>query len=831
MDNSETKKANKRAIRIYDDNILITYDCKTGKFTYPVIAGEHFFANFDDRPMWEIMVDDKFASESTANRFKNKVAEIAAATSPQVFFTEYFLKKTYHRWKWYRVGFICTEPNSVISITFTDIDNEITGIPLQHPRNYDDLTGLLNQKAFCRNVEAIIQSDRDGALAGEYAVVCFDVLKFKAINDIFGVQEGNQLLKYIAGVLSQNVKKGDLCCRPGSDRFIFFTHSSGKELEAILETILKDISQFDVNFEIVCNMGIYVTKEIELSVESMIDRAVLAQSYIKGSYTVKYNFYTESLRNAMLTESEITSMMSSAIDDNNFIVYYQPQYNHSTRRLLGAEALVRWKHPERGLISPGAFIPIFEKNGFIINLDIYVYEQVCSFLKGCIDKNITCVPISTNFSRYSIFQNDFVEKIELIRNKYNVPVKYLRIELTESAVMGSAQRINEVARKLHEHGYVIEMDDFGCGYSSLNVLKDIELDIIKLDMMFLSENAGHNRGGTILSSVVRMAKWLKMPVIAEGVETVDQADFLKSIGCNYVQGYLYSKPLPGNEFEELLGDSVVGITSLQFRLIENMNSCDFWNPKSQETLIFSNYVGGAAIFDYHDGKIEILRVNNKYLQELGANISENELIETDPLTFLDENNRHTYISMLNRAIDSQEEEECETWYTIPALHSGFENVCLRTNVRMIGKSDGNFLFYSMIRNITVEKALYANMYDAERRLKVACEQNDIYSWEYIVNTKEMKPCCRCIRDLKLPSTLYNYPEGIVERGIIPEDYIETFLGWHRQVEEGTSSFDAVIPITDKRILFRIKSTTVFDEQGNPVKVYGSAVRVKDDKVS
>lgn len=253
---------------------------------------------------------------------------------------------------------------------------------------------------------------------------------------------------------------------------------------------------------------------------------------------MRYAYYTEKLRENMLGEQEIAGMMNTALEEKQFLLHYQPQYNHSTKRIVGAEALVRWRHPERGLISPGIFIPIFEKNGFITKLDLFVFEQVCVFLKSCMDQKIPIIPISSNFSRQDIFHPDFAELLEEIRKKYEVPAKYLRVEITETAVVGNSAYVNEVVKKLHEYGYIVEMDDFGSGYSSLNVLKDIDLDIIKLDMLFLAEANDNNRGGTILSSIIRMAKWLGMPVIAEGVETLAQADFLSSLGCECVQGYL-----------------------------------------------------------------------------------------------------------------------------------------------------------------------------------------------------------------------------------------------------------------------------------------------------
>ena len=813
---------------IHNKSTLVVYDCKSEKFSYSLSSGEQF----DTRPLWQILLEDGYSTKDTAEQFKIKLIEIADSDIPQADFEEYYLKNEQHVWRWYHVGFICPVPGKTISITFTDIDNKVS----DNARNtqkieYDELTGLFNRSAFGRKVEAIIVNQEQAVADGQYALIYFDILRFKAINDIFGVKKGNQVLKYIADAINQSIKEGDIACRLDSDRFAIFSHTTGSDLERIIDKILEIISDYDLSFKIICNVGIYVTRDEKLSIDSMIDRAVMAQSVIKGSYTVKFNYYIESLRNDMLSEQEISGMMAAALEERHFVAFFQPQYNHATGTLIGAEALVRWIHPTKGMVSPGVFIPIFEKNGFITKLDLYVFELVCSFLRKCMDKGLPMVAVSTNFSRHDIFQPDFVEKLEEIRTQYDIPVKYLPIEITESVIVGGSQNTSEVINKLHHCGYTVEMDDFGSGYSSLNVLKDIDLDIVKLDMMFLSQKTNSNRGGIILSSIVRMAKWLNMPVIAEGVETMEQADFLRSIGCEYIQGYLYSRPLPESEYEELLKCSAIGTTTPQMKLIDSLNAFNFWDPKSQETLIFSNYVGGAAIFEYHDKEIEILRVNKKYLKEIGMNLTEKELVKSDPLAVFDDNNRQVYIDTLEHCIETREEQECETWRTLSSACCGDERMCIRSNIRMIGNSDNSYLFYAMIRNITAEKEQLKKVLDNERRFKMASEQANIYYWEYTIATKEMRPCFRCMRDLGLPAVLTNYPDSAIEMGVFPPEVADMYRDWHKQIAEGVPELEAVIPLTVGRIPFRVKYTTEFDGNGLPIKAYGSATLIVQEDMS
>lgn len=820
--------ASKEANR-YEQNFVVLFDCKQESFLYTEAMKEAFTAHFDDRPIWEIFREEGLCSAEAAERMKTGIIEASNADIPQAFYEEYFIRNTGQDGKWYCVGFITTIPGAAVTITFTDITDEISASQRFKQRaENDELTGLLNRNAFCRKVDHLVHKNAEDVVAGKYAMVYFDVLRFKAINDMFGMAEGDKVLCYVADLIERLIREKDLACRIDSDRFIFFTNTYGEELEQLIDKLLEGLTAYNLPFAILCNVGVYVTVSEEVSAVSMMDRAIMAQSTIKGSYTVKCNYYTEEMRNDLLSEQEISGIMEEALAEEQFLVYYQPQYNHATGSLVGAEALVRWKHPERGLISPGLFIPIFERNGFITALDLYVFGHVCGFLRKCMDQGIPVIPISSNFSQYDIFQPRFVEKLEELRMKYDVPVKYLRVEITESAIVGGSDRVNEIVKRLRECGYVVEMDDFGSGYSSLNVLREVDLDVIKLDMLFLSEKANNNRGGTIISSIVRMAKWLDMPVIAEGVETMGQADFLRSIGCEYIQGYLYSKPLPEEEFEVLLRNNMIDRTAMKEDQADTIEAHDFWEPKSQETLIFSNFVGGAAIFECYNGKTEILRVNKKYLKELGMNLTERELIEMDPFTFFDEENGNIYSEALRQAMETGEEQECDTWRTLRSSCCGEERICIRSNIRLIGRSGDHYLFYSMIRNVTTEKEYYQALMDNERRFKFASEQANIYYWEYTVATREMRPCFRCMRDLGLPALLTNYPDSAIEMGVFPPEVADLYRDWHKQIAKGVPELEAVMPLTVGRVPFRVKYTTEFDEYGRPVKAYGSATLIVEE---
>ena len=528
-----------------------------------------------------------------------------------------------------------------------------------------------------------------------------------------------------------------------------------------------------------------------------------------------------------MSEAEILENFDTALENGDIFVLYQPKINHTTGRMIGAEALMRWKHPEHGLQFPSDFIPVFEKNDLIYRADLHVFESVCRFQRKCLDSGIAAVPVSVNLSRYDIYKKNYVDAIEEVRKKYGIPTKLLHIEITESSAIGGMELVTGILQKLHDCGYIVEMDDFGSGYSSLNVLKDLPVDIIKLDMRFFSGELG-GRGGTIINAVVQMTKWLDTPVVAEGVETLEQADYMKSIGCNYIQGYLYSKPVTEAEFIEKLGKLEHEPVSPAMDMISEMDAGRFWDPNSLETLIFNNFVGGAVIFAYYKGNIEILRVNKKYLRELGMNMDEKEILHSRPWDNCDEKNKKIYEDTILRAIESRDEESCDTWRCVCSKTCGEDKICLRSFMRVIGKADDRYLFYVMIQNVTAEKKRFAEVYESDKRFRAASEQANVYAWEYTVATKQMRPCFRCMRDLGLPPLLNNYPEPAIEAGIFPPDYADMYRDWHKQIEQGVEHLEAIIPLTVGRVPFHVRYTTEFDENGRPLKAYGSATLVVDN---
>lgn len=305
-------------------------------------------------------------------------------------------------------------------------------------------------------------------------------------------------------------------------------------------------------FRIVINCGIYCVEDNQSDILACIDRAGIACKSIKGGYKSACMFFDEQLLLQMHEEQDIVRKMGPAMTNGEFIVYLQPKIDLRVNRFHGAEALVRWNDPQKGLISPVVFIPIFERNRFIVKLDLMVLESVCIMLSKWIQEGIQPLPISVNISLVTLYHNEFLINLTNIINRYEVPARLIELELTESIVFQNLEFVRDILLDLKSKGFSIAIDDFGTGYSSLNVLQFFPADVIKLDRAFLMSKSNDETGKIVIASMVKLAKDLNMKVVAEGVETEEQIDFLKQVDCEIAQGYYFAKPMPVEEYEILI---------------------------------------------------------------------------------------------------------------------------------------------------------------------------------------------------------------------------------------------------------------------------------------
>ena len=390
-------------------------------------------------------------------------------------------------------------------------------------------------------------------------MIRFDVEKFKFVNNVYGYETGNRLLQHIVRVFCKHLKENERIARLYNDEFTVLMHFSDREdLIRRLEQITGEIEQFknqiSGNFDLTISYGIHklIDQKDPKDISDMMDKANLAHKLGKGRHSTEINFYRDTLYDDMVREKEIENSMKSALKNREFEVYLQPKIDLDTGKVSGAEALTRWNHPQKGLLYPGEFIPVFEKNGFVADLDIFVFEEVCKLLSGWIKEGLPVVPVSVNVSRHLLENVDFTGIYVNLLKRYQVPVNLIELELTETVVFENVEYIVDVLNRLKENGFVLSMDDFGSGYSSLNLLKEIPVDVLKLDRGFFKEIMNNDRGKKIVNGVIRLAKSIGIKVVAEGVETPQQSDFLRQVGCDMAQGYLFAKPMPIRQFEALL---------------------------------------------------------------------------------------------------------------------------------------------------------------------------------------------------------------------------------------------------------------------------------------
>ena len=413
---------------------------------------------------------------------------------------------------------------------------------------HDPLTGAYNTQTFFEKIDKLIKSRPNE----QYCVLRFDVAGFKAINESFGLEEGNRLLRGIARLMRQRlISEKEIFARLTADVFaVCLTGGSERSLQFIQALSLR-LEHYSDTFRVKLFFGICPVENPRTPAHILCDWAYLAQKTVKGSDIVNFAFYDDVLRKRLHDESYITDQMYEALEKHQFKLFLQPKVQISSGRIVGAEALVRWQHPTDGLILPGRFIPLFERNGFIMRLDAYIWEQTCKTLRTWLNKNYDPMPISVNMSRLHFNDDDLPAKLVSLMNKYNLPRHMLELELTESAFFANEPRLVRLMDELRAAGFVFSMDDFGTGYSSLSTLRDLPFSVVKLDRAFISDGTTNRRGQIVARNTIALAHDLDMTIVAEGVETKEHARFLLNSGCNCAQGFYYSRPVDTAEFEVL----------------------------------------------------------------------------------------------------------------------------------------------------------------------------------------------------------------------------------------------------------------------------------------
>ena len=419
----------------------------------------------------------------------------------------------------------------------------------RYQATHDSLTGLYNADYMFSRIEKMLIENPDQ----RYVVVTSDIKGFKMVNDIYGRKTGDEILINLANQIRERASEDTIYGRIGGDKFGLIMNRKNFD-EHIFEDGVRRVKsdmdkERDMFYPIIIHVGVYEVTDKRIPPSVMFDRATMALVTIKNDMQKRVAYYDVNLRENILWEQRIAGSIDTGLEEDQILAYVQPQVSLDGT-IKGVEMLARWMHPTEGFLKPRRFLPTLEKNGYIVRLDQYMWEKACKTIKSWEAEGWDDLYVSVNISPVDFFFIDVVEVFVSLVEKYEIDPKKLRLEITEHTMMYDAKRRIDAIYSLREHGFIVEMDDFGKGFSSLNMLKDIPIDVIKVDMMFLDETRDSEKAEEILKSIVSLAKRLRLPVITEGVETKEQLQFLSGIGCDLYQGYYYARAVPIPEFED-----------------------------------------------------------------------------------------------------------------------------------------------------------------------------------------------------------------------------------------------------------------------------------------
>lgn len=640
---------------------------------------------------------------------------------------------------------------------------------LQRVREYDELTGLYNRHTYYDRVRKRLDKNPDK----KYVIVAFDIEKFKFINDRFGFIEGDRLLAHIGNRLHERAEKyGLVAGRLSSDIFSFLDYEENIVPKSLGAEIQGWVTNYPLDTDIKLAVGIYHVETRGLLVRLMCDKANLAKDTVKNNYILNVAEYNKDVSEYLYAQNELLNESERAFKDFEFKVYLQPKFDIRTNKIIGAESLVRWQHPKRGLIYPKDFIPLFEKNMLIARLDAYVWEQTCRIIRDWMDKGYTAVPVSVNVSRMDMLVLDVSGIFKELTDKYNIDRRLVEIEITESAFTDDENQMINLVDELRSLGFRVLMDDFGSGYSSLNILKDINVDVLKIDTRFLEPGRdGNEKGREILESVIRMAKWIGLQTVAEGVETDAQKHFLMDLGCYYAQGFYFSRPISEEEFEKLIknpdnvdGDARMGDDGNNTIAIEELFHSDFMTEN-----LLNNILGGVAIYEFDGGnELKLIKANDSY-----CDITKNYIVDgsTEGINVIGSvhpDDREKALEGLRKAKKAGY-DGCTV-----QIRNIYNNAVRLLTVKIfyLAERDGKGIYYTSVSDSTEQMKMALDLNKSKVSFETALDLIEAVVLEYNFAARRLEVKTNLKRDSVyiVGEAIENVPESLVEKKLVHPDY-------------------------------------------------------------
>ena len=660
-------------------------------------------------------------------------------------------------------------------------------VSIEAPR-IDAATGLLGKEAFFDEAAAYLRHSG----ARDVSIVCFDVDHFKLFNDLHGLDCGDELLRYLGRALALRFSPDGAqpLARLAADTFALC--ATGIRPERV-ERILVDISSECPNgIDAIVRAGVYRIEDPASPVSIMCDRAVIALRTVKGSYFDRVALYDPGMREALVLEREVVAGVESALREDRIELFLQPKCNIRTGKIVGAEALARWRHPERGIVAPGEFIPLIERNGLVRSLDLRVWEKTAAWIRGLIDEGVQPVPVSVNVSRADIYLVDVAAELHALVERYGIEPSLIEVEITESAYSERPDRIVAAFDELAERGFTVLMDDFGSGYSSLNMLKDINVDVLKIDMRFLDRD--DRRSKDIMESVIRMARWLDLPVIAEGVETREQVNFLLDVGCSYAQGYYYARPMEAAAFEALLTDGSKvqhEQCALQDARRPILDFRDLLHENTISDRMLSSIIGSVALYSYADGDLRLIRGNEAYrrlIATLGEGVNGAEE-GGSLLPFVHDEDRDALVAAAEETVRSCPDDGVEV-----VVRRMGTNGCHWHKMRLfhLNTTNGSATVYGSVTDVTERMEYMEALRKSEQRFEMTLEASGTVVFELDIPTRTARYSEFLQQAFGLAETVANAPEGFIEQGTVAEESIEDFRAIYRDLYAGAPRTSAVV---------------------------------------
>lgn len=691
-------------------------------------------------------------------------------------------------------------------------------VSIEAPR-IDAATGLLGKEAFFDEAAAYLRHSG----ARDVSIVCFDVDHFKLFNDLHGLDCGDELLRYLGRALALRFSPDGAqpLARLAADTFALC--ATGIRPERV-ERILVDISSECPNgIDAIVRAGVYRIEDPASPVSIMCDRAVIALRTVKGSYFDRAALYDPGMREALVLEREVVAGIESALREDRIELFLQPKCNIRTGKIVGAEALARWRHPERGIVAPGEFIPLIERNGLVCSLDLRVWEKTAAWIRGLIDEGVQPVPVSVNVSRADIYLVDVAAELHALVERYGIEPSLIEVEITESAYSERPDRIVAAFDELAERGFTVLMDDFGSGYSSLNMLKDINVDVLKIDMRFLDRD--DRRSKDIMESVIRMARWLDLPVIAEGVETREQVNFLLDVGCSYAQGYYYARPMEAAAFEALLTDGSKvqhEQCALQDARRPILDFRDLLHENTISDRMLSSIIGSVALYSYADGDLRLIRGNEAYrrlIATLGEGVNGAEE-GGSLLPFVHDEDRDALVAAAEETVRSCPDDGVEV-----VVRRMGTNGCHWHKMRLfhLNTTNGSATVYGSVTDVTERMEYMEALRKSEQRFEMTLEASGTVVFELDIPTRTARYSEFLQQAFGLAETVANAPEGFIEQGTVAEESIEDFRAIYRDLYAGAPRTSAVVRAImgdGSRAWNRVTLLAMPNEAGAPVKAVG-----------